>query len=364
MGGVWMSPDVRNHAIAVLALGLLAALLAGCGTEPGQGGDQSRRGSCGTRPKQVLPPPAEPAESPEPDTEPAGRVVPVGRTPEGIVADERTGLVVIALTLPGDLVFVDGDTGQTVRRVPLPGRLRHLQLQNPGGPVLVPVEGADLLLRVTLPQGEVITNVPVGNFPHDATATASGAIAVANEFGGTMSVIENEEVVYTFREATTPSGLDAIGQIVGMADTRENTLSFYDIPARECIAELSAGAGVTHVAAGGGRFFVTDTRGGAILVYDAEPQPEMVGRLDLNGAPYGIAYDSGRDWLWVTLTARNQLVGIDVSGEQLRSVTRIPTIQSPYSVAVNSATGRVFVVSPTEGTLQLIDPAQAGQPQG
>jgi DNA-binding beta-propeller fold protein YncE len=39
-----------------------------------------------------------------------------------------------------------------------------------------------------------------------------------------------------------------------------------------------------------------------------------------------------------------------------RVVERLPTIRQPNTVAVNPATGRLFVASPTGGALQLIDP--------
>lgn len=346
--------------------GVFAALVAGCGTggspAPGQGSPP--QAAPGPQ-EQALPPPAEPARSPKQTQQPAGRVVPVGPNPVGLAADAQTGLVVVALRDIGKLAFVDGETGQAVKQVSLPGRLRHLQLQDPGGPVLAPVEGADLLLRVSLPEGEVITKVPVGNFPHDAAATASGAIAVANEFAGTMSVIEDEQVVTVFDRATTPSGVATVGALAGMVDARETSITFYDISTLQRIGEIPAGEGPTHVVSGGdGGFFVVDTRGGAILTFVVAPNPRMVAEIDLPGRPYGIAYDAGRDWLWVTLTAKNQLVGIDVGGSEPEVVTRIPTIRQPNTVAVNSRTGRVFVASPVGDALQLIDPAQVGAPPG
>jgi len=45
-----------------------------------------------------------------------------------------------------------------------------------------------------------------------------------------------------------------------------------------------------------------DTRGDAVLIYEAGPQQEQFGRVALSGSPYGIAIDLRRDQLWVTLT--------------------------------------------------------------
>ncbi len=337
----------RRNALA--AGGALALLASGCG---GERSDPAAR-----EPDPRLPPPAETAPSPEQTGTPAGRVVPIGPIAEGVVADPQTGLVAVGLRDPFRLALVDGATGEVRREVPLPGHLRHLQLQAPGGPVLVPAESANALLRVALPTGEVLSRVGVGDFPHDATATPGGRIAVANEFGGTVSVVEDGRVVHTFGNAAQPGGVDAVGERVGMVDVREMSLTVYDMPSRQRLAELPAGEGTTHVVTGPpGRFLVADTEGDAITVFGIDPRPRMLNRLPLPGSPYGISYDDTRDRLWVTLTAFNEVVGIDFAGRAPRVAVRLPTIRQPNTVAVNSATGRVFVASPTEGALQLIDP--------
>ena len=327
----------------LLAGGLLATLLAGCGSGP------------------PLTPAAEPGVAPAPGRPPTGQVVQVGPVAEGVVADPRTHLVAVGLRDPARLALLDGRMGQLRREVRVPGHVRHLQLQAPGGPLLVPAESADALLRVSLPDGTIVSQVPVGDFPHDATATASGTVAVANEFGGTVSVVEGDRVVHTFNDATQPGGVAAVGEQVAMVDVRENTLTVYDIARRTRIAELPAGQGPTHVIADRrGRLFVVDSRGGAILVYGLDPEPRRLVQIALPGRPYGITYDSTRDRLWVTLTERNVLVGLDLREDQLRVAARLPTIRQPNTVAVDSGTGRVFVASPAEGALQLIDPEADG----
>ena len=57
---------------------------------------------------------------------------------------------------PNELVLVNVDTGQITNRVPLPGFARHLKLADAGGPVLVPVESANALVRVELPGGRAL----------------------------------------------------------------------------------------------------------------------------------------------------------------------------------------------------------------
>lgn len=343
-----MQPRItRRHALA--AGGTLALLASGCGVE--------RSDPAAREPDPRLPPAAEPAESPEQTGRPSGQVVEVGPVAEGVVADPRTGLVAVGLRDPFRLALVEGRSGQIRREVPMPGSLRHLQLRGPGGPVLVAAESSNELLQVALPSGEVISRVGVGDFPHDATATAGGSIVVANEFGGTVSVVEDGRVVHTFGNAVQPGGVAAVGETVGMVDVRRNSLTVYDIANRQRITELPAGNGTTHaIASRQGLLLVSDTEGDAITIFGLDPEPRRIERLPMPGSPYGISYDDAADRLWVTLTARNEVVGIDLAGRAPREAVRLPTIRQPNTVAVNSTTGRVFVAGSAEGALQLIDP--------
>ena len=74
------------------------------------------------------------------------------------------------------------------------------------------------------------------------------------------------------------------------------------------MGRVSAGEGPTHVKAGPeNRFYVTDTRGDAVLIYSTRPQPERLDRISLPGSPYGLAIDPQRNHLWVTLTAKQSV---------------------------------------------------------
>ena len=308
-------------------------------------------------PANGLPSAAEPQKGPplRGDT-PIGRTIPVGNTPEGIVVDARTRTVAIATHEPNELVLMDADSGAIIHRIPLPGRVRHLQLAAPGGPVLVPVESADSLVRVNLPQGPAQAPIKTGTEPHDAVEASNGTVFVANELGGTVTVLRGEQIVKVFTDSVQPAGSAAAGTAVGVLDVRKNDLTVYDADRLTILGSTPAGSGPTHLVADRhGRMIATDTRGNAIRVFTPLPTPREVASVDQPGGPYGIAYDSVRDRLWVASSGTNEVIGYDMREPNPKAVQRFPTVQNPYTLSVDSDTGRLFVAGVSGGVVQIID---------
>lgn len=345
--------------LALVALALL--LLAACAPEQPNKTNTTAQTTPQTKydPPAQLPPAPEPAESPEPGEKPAGSVMELAGNPEGLVADPKTGLVVAGLRNPDRLILIKGDSGKVVRNVDLPESPRHLSLAAPGGPVLVPAERANDLVQVGLPQGEIVSTTSVGAFPHDAAAAPNGRIFVLNEMASTVSVIEAGEVVETLGTLRQPGGVAVTSSgLVGVVGVRGLGLEVFDSESLESLGQVDAGEGPTHVVAGpDNRFYVADTRGDAVLVYEANPELAQVARLSLDGgSPYGLSIDPERDQLWVTLTAENTVIQYDVEESKPEEMNRYPTVRQPNSVAVDSANGRVFVASKTNSQLQVINP--------
>lgn len=306
-----------------------------------------------------LAPAAEPARSPVPQREPAGRVVALGDSPEGMVADACTRLLAVGLTDPDVLALVDIDTGRIVRRVPLPESPRHLRLAAPGGPVLVPAERSDELVEVSLPSGRTRVTA-VGRFPHDAAADGNGRIFVGDELGDTLSVLEGGRRAEVLDAPIQPGGVvtSEDGERVAVVGVRERALQLRDTRSLRSLGQIDVGIGPTHVVALDERFFVVDTRGDGLLEVLTEPDLRIHRRTALAGAPYGIAVDSRRDRFWVTLTETNEVVELT----DRRRLRALPTVRQPNTVAVDERTGRVFVASRTDGTLQIIDPSSGEEP--
>jgi DNA-binding beta-propeller fold protein YncE len=312
---------------------------------------------CGSAGVGDLPPAAEPGRAPVTTTAPAGRVVPVGPAPEPVLADPATGRVAVGLRRASQLALVDGDSGRVVQRVGLPAAPRHLARSESGGAVLVPAERADRLVVVRFTDGTILADFAVGDVPHDAAA-AAGRVFVGAEAANTVSVLVDGAREARLRVATQPGGLAVAGggRFLAVVSVRERVLELFDARTLRRVGRAPAGVGPTHVVPGGDAWlYVTDTRGGALLVYRIAPTLELVRRLHLPGAPYGVAVDPVRNRLWVTLTAGNEVVELPAHGRP-HVLRRLPTVRQPNGVGVDPRSGRVFVTGLTDGVLQLIDP--------
>jgi DNA-binding beta-propeller fold protein YncE len=322
--------------LAARAAGVLVAafaLVAGCGES-----------SPGPTTTTGMPSPAEPHAAPEQTESIPGRTVPVGQAPEGVVVDAVTRTVVVAKRSPNELVLLNADTGEITGRTPLPGSVRHLQLAGLGGPVLVPVESVNALVRVNLPGGRADRPITVGTGPHDATQAQNGMVFVTNEFGGTVAALRGDTVVKDFGGSVQPGGVAGVSDVVGVIDVRKNDLTVYDAASLTLVGSVAAGTGPTHVVGDRhGRLIVTDTRGDTIRVFLTKPTPHEVASLEQSGGPYGTAYDATRDRLWVTSTGTNEVVGYDLTDAAPREVRRLPTVQNPNTLGVDPATGRLFI---------------------
>jgi streptogramin lyase len=119
------------------------------------------------------------------------------------------------------------------------------------------------------------------------------------------------------------------------------------------IGSANCGAGPTHVIAGNDdMFWVNDTNGGAILGFLLTSHgPHQVARIPtgVGSKPYGIAFDTNRHTLWVTLTGRNQLLGLTFDGTHVTKRATYETVRQPNTVAVDEKTGELVVTGSTQG---------------
>lgn len=323
----------------------MLTILAACG---GGGGTP--------RPRTDVP---EPATAPLAGGDLPGRVVPLRGEPEGLAWDTATGTIAVAVRAPDAIALVDGASGAERARIPLAGAARHLELAGPGGPVLVPSEGNDRLYRLALPSGAVLSETPVGRQPHDAAPAGGGRVFVGDELADTVHVVAPDGSSQVVAAPAQPGGVASApdGSVVVVVGVRGRRIAAY-APDGRMLGSADCGVGPTHVRAGaGGLFYVADTQGGAVLIFQTRADGiRQVGSVSTGGgAPYGLAVDGARSRLYVTLTGTNQLRSYRIEGAKLTADRSWATVRQPNDVAVDSSTGRVVVAGTGDGQLQFVD---------
>lgn len=316
---------------------LVAGLVAGCGSNgrPAQ-------------PAMALP--IAPAPAPPAGPAAAGTVTPLGAPATQVVVDPRTATVAVALADPPRLLLSTLDGTAPPRQVALPGPAADLVLVAAGGPLLVPISVPGSLVRVPLDGGALSRT--------DLDGPAYGALAMGET---TVVAMGDRLTVLDGPARTIPGFVDATrlvpaGTKVVVLDRGRSAVSLVDVSSEQTGPALRAGNGAAAVVSDRfGRLLVTDVRDGELLVFAGDPLL-LRQRFPLPGAPYGVAYDPRRDLAWVTLTARNEVVGLDVTGGEPVVVHRFPTVHQPDAVAVDPASGRVVIVSASGAGLQVIDP--------
>jgi hypothetical protein len=315
-------------------------------------------GGCGstvTPAPAPLSPAARPARAPALTTRPAGRVLRVGPLADAVVADPNAHVFAVAVHDPSRLILVSTRTGRIRERVAIPTGTRRVGAPPPAPAVfLVPAETGRRALAI-----QPAARTAIQERPPNA-AIVLGRTFVTDARAAAVVALDRGRPVRTLPATIHPGGLVAadFDRRLAVVATRERTLALYDPRTLRRVAQLPAGAGPTRVVAGGDRLYVADTRGDAILVFatDAGRRPlARAGRLALprGSAPYGLALDPVRRRLWVTLTARNELVSLPIGG-RAGPTRRFPTVQQPDAVAVDSALGTVAVTGRAQGVLQLI----------
>lgn len=333
---------------------VVVALCAGCSSGTSQDGLQVSAAVVA----------AAPAVSP-PASAPAGTVLlPAAGGPGGagwqsadvsaMVVDNTTRTLAVAVTKPPQLwLYSLNNLTAAPRTVDLPGPVGQLSLARAGGPVLAPVPAANQVVQVALPTGTT-TVVPVPGGPTSA-AVVGGQLLVAVPGRRVVDVVSGGQVVRGVSGNAEPDQVFAVGNRAAVLDRPDSAL--YDLdPAGGIGAGLRAGDGATNAVTDEyGRVLVVDSRGGELLAFTANTVI-LRQRYPLPGTPYGIAYDPKRGLAWVTLTARNQVVGFDMTGGSPVEKYRLSTVRQPNSVAVDPDSGRVFVASADGEGVRVIQP--------
>ncbi|MGM1061145.1 YncE family protein [Saccharothrix sp. Mg75] len=294
--------------------------------------------------------PARPAVSPARTAAPEGVVLPLGRaTSVAVVGD----LVAVAVAEPPSVLLYPSSPADPATAAPvtavLPGPAERLVAADGSVEATVPSAGAVVTVR---PDGSTSSR-PVTGGPVDVARLGDREL-VARRDAGQVSVRDGSGGEHVVGGISSPDRLVVAGDAAVVLDRPRSAVFDLDPTAERPGAGLRAGDGATNAVADRfGRVFVVDTRGGELMAFSTSPLIMRM-RHPLPGAPYGMAYDAERDLLWVTLTARNEVVALDVAGGEPVERHRYAAVRQPDSVAVDPASGRVFVASGDGQGMQVI----------
>jgi hypothetical protein len=335
-------PPLRSRVPILLAAALGVGLVAaGCGG-PASGADLPRA-----------------ATAPPVTHTPAGTVVMLPGDPGSLAVDVKDSLVAAGVRDPGGVALISASTGREEKVIDLGATPAHLALTRSQQSLLVPLGKAGRVVQLGLPGGQVQWQLHLAGQPDDAVGASAGTAFVSNGTLSTVSLVQNGTQVADEPAPRQPGGVAATtnGTEVVVLGTRARRLEVFSYSGRS-LGSTSAGVGPTHVVGGAHNlFYVSDTEGNAIDVFVLGAGPQQVATVATRpGAPYGLALDQTRGILYVTLTASNELESFRIKGTTVVPDRVWPTVRQPDAVAVDSATGRVFVASRTGGGLELIDP--------
>ncbi|HEX3648963.1 MAG TPA: hypothetical protein VHV49_11080 [Pseudonocardiaceae bacterium] len=334
----------RVGLVTTATVGVL--VLAGCGGNQSQDDLQSA-------PTLLA---ATPAASPPPAAQPAGTVVHLPGDVSAIAVDPRSRTFAVAVRTPNQVEFLSlDDVNAKPVVVPMPGVVNHLSYAQPGGPVLAPITGADQLVEIGVPHGAITRVVKIPGGPTSA-ALFDNKILVTVPTRHAIDEVVGAKVTGTITGEVNPEQILVAGGRTVMLDRIRSAVFDVNAVAGSIGAGLRAGQGATNAAVDGfGRVLVTDTRTGQLFAFSADPVLERQA-APAPGVPYGIAVDTSRDIAWVTATKLNEVIGYQLAGAQPAVKYRLPTVRQPDSVAVDPASGRVFVASADGGGVQVMQP--------
>lgn len=325
--------------------------LVGCESTPGSGDEL-----------QLVqnPKAAKPAKSPRPSVKPEGTVYPVNGEVTALAIEPESGVLGVALmrgARPQVLLYGSSELKGKPEAFRARGRVERLDHGGARGLFAGAVPSADGIAYFNPDSGEGEAFRPVSGGPAGSVRDDLHLLVALRE-GKAVEVFgdhEGERSTITGEMASADQILLAGGNVV-VLDRVRSALFEIDVEDGDVGLGLRAGQGATNAVTDKyDRVLVTDTRGGGLLAFSTGPLL-LRQRYPVPGSPYGIAYDERRDLAWVTLTARNEVVGYDVGGGEPVEKYRYATVQQPNTVTVDARSGRLVVGSGTGDGLQVIEP--------
>jgi outer membrane protein assembly factor BamB len=314
---------------------------------------------CSANHAEVPPPtivPAQAAQSPPVAGAPAGVVRPVPGLAQAAVFDLATSSLAVLSPLfeSRSLVTIVPASGQP-RPVTLAASATALTGDNDGS-VYASTRGG--YFRIDL-RAATANRVDVdGQRNTDFTAIArraDGKLVLGSADGAVYTLSSDSTVGASLKIFAKVDSLVTQGNTAVVLDRGQTSVTTVSASGGDAQHALRAGEGATTMAAdSAGRVLVADTRGGALLVFGADPLM-LRQRYPVPDAPYGLVGSS--KLAWVSQTAINTVVGYDLATGIPVEKVRYRTVQQPNTLAFDDASGTLYVVSGSGAGVQVISNA-------
>lgn len=317
---------------------------------------------CSSNPAEEPPPTIEPAQaavSPPSGRDLPGTVRPLAADAQAALFDAMTATLAVLAPGPAGQSTITALTSTDARPIPLAGPATAIVGDGAG---LVYAAGRGGYYRVELAAGTA-TKVDIeGERDTEFTAItrrADGRLVLGSADGAVYTLGSDDTVDARLKQFARVDALVAQGNTVVVLDRGQTSVTTIDESGKDADYSLRAGAGATTIAADPvGRVLVADTRGGALLVFLADPLM-LRQRYPVRDAPYGLAGSS--TLAWVSQTASNTVIGYDLASGIPVEKVRYRTVQQPNSLVYDERSGTLYVVSATGAGVQVITDA-AGVP--
>lgn len=330
----------------MLAVSVVTALgvLAGCG---GSSDPSSTPDVPTVTPASAVPAP------PGPAAQPAGSVIPTPADSRDLAVD---GAVIAVLDPAGTTVlrYATDSPARAPQRSTTPP-LTHLVGTGDGTFVGV---GPKVIVRIDR-TGAVATTAMTIDDPTAVAQTAAGQVLVGT--GNGHLIVFGQDLkpgrdiggfVGVDDITVSPKGADLPSEQVVVLDRAQSSVTPVDLDDGTLGPALRAGNGATNATVDHyGRVLVANTRDGEFLGFFGSPLV-MRFRYPVASGPYAVDYDDTRNLAWVSTTANNEVVAYDLSGGEPVARHRFPAVAQPDRIAVDDASGTVYVLS-ARGGLQI-----------
>lgn len=308
--------------------------------------------ACSSNPIDSPPPTipvALPAQSPPVTDAPPGVVTPLPAPATAAFFDIRTSSLV-ALGPADQLTVLP--TGGSPRTLALPAAATALTGDG-SGEVWLSTRGGYLRVNIA---AAAATPVEVdGHADTEFTAIArheDGRLVLGSADGTLYTLRSDTEVGASLRKFARVDVVVVQDDSAVVLDRGQTSVTEVDGDGATSEQSLRAGEGATSMATDpAGRVLVTDTRGGALLVYGTEPLI-LRQRYPVHDAPYGVTGSAAL--AWVSQTATNTVVGYDLATGIPVEKVRYRTVQQPNTLAFDDATNTLYVVSGSGAGVQVI----------